>query len=46
MGYPFDQFPMEVLQGQQNISVKISRVVDLELITRFNSGKSFQEAFN
>jgi len=46
MGYLFDQFPQEVLQGAQNISVKISPVVDLELITCFNPGKNFSDAFN
>jgi hypothetical protein len=45
MGYQFDQFPEQVLQGLQNISVKISPVVDLELITCFNPGKSFDQAF-
>lgn len=45
MGYQFDHFPDEVLKGMQNISVKISPVVDLELITRFNPGKSFDQAF-
>ena len=34
------------MQGLQNISVKISPVVDLELITRFNPGKSFEQAYN
>jgi len=46
LGYQFEQFPDEVLQGLQNISVKISPVVDLELITRFNPGKSFEQAYN
>jgi predicted nucleotidyltransferase len=46
LGYQFEKFPDEVLQGLQNISVKISPVVDLELITRFNPGKSFEQAFN
>ncbi len=46
MGYEFDRFPDEVLQGLQNISVKISPVVDLELITCFNPGKSFEQAYS
>lgn len=46
LGYQFEKFPDEVLQGLQNISVKISPVVDLELITRFNPGKSFEQAYN
>lgn len=45
LGYQFEKFPDEVLQGSQNISVKISPVVDLELITRFNPGKSFEQAY-
>ena len=32
--------------GQQNISLKIGPVFDLELITRFNPGKTFSEALN
>lgn len=44
MGYQFDQFPEQVLRGLQNISVKISPVVDLELITSFNPGKTFEQA--
>jgi hypothetical protein len=44
LGYHFDQFPEQVLKGFQNISVKISPVVDLELITCFNPGKSFKQA--
>lgn len=46
MGYNFDHFPDQVLNGHQNISVKISPVVDLELITCFNPGKSFDQAYN
>ena len=46
LGYQFEKFPDQVLQGLQNISVKISPVVDLELITRFNPGKSFEQAYN
>ena len=46
MGYDFDQFPDKVIRGLQNISVKISPVLDLELITCFNPGKSFDQAYN
>jgi hypothetical protein len=45
MGYNFDYFPDQVLNGLQNISVKISPFVDLELITCFNPGKSFDQAY-
>ncbi len=45
MGYNFDHFPDQVINGLQNISVKISPVVDLELITRFNPGKKFDQAY-
>ena len=31
--------------GKQNVSIKISPVLDLELITSFNPGKSFEEAY-
>ncbi len=46
MGYAFDEFPQEVKQAEQNISIKISPVQEIELITRFNPGKTFDEAFN
>jgi hypothetical protein len=45
MGYAFEDFPEEVKQAEQNISIKISPVQEIELITRFNPGKSFDEAF-
>lgn len=45
MGYAFDDFPEEVKQAEQNISIKISPVQEIELITRFNPGKSFDDAF-
>ncbi|MGC9354716.1 MAG: hypothetical protein ACP5D9_12810, partial [Mariniphaga sp.] len=34
-----------VYKGEQNISIKISPVFELELITQFNPGKTFNEAF-
>ncbi len=46
LGYAFDDFPQEVKQAEQNISIKISPVQEIELITRFNPGKSFDEAFS
>lgn len=45
MGYSFDDFPEEVKQAEQNIPIKISPIQEIELITRFNSGKTFDEAF-
>ena len=45
MGYNVNSLPEEVKKGQQNISIKISPVFDLELITNFNPGKTFNEAF-
>lgn len=45
MGYAFDAFPEDVKRAEQNISIKISPIQEIELITRFNSGKTFDEAF-
>lgn len=45
MGYAFEDFPEEVKQAEQNISIKISPIQEIELITRFNPGKTFDEAF-
>ena len=46
IGYLFDQFPDEVVAGNQNISLKFSPDLEVELITRFNPGKTFDEAFD
>jgi hypothetical protein len=46
MDYQIPEFPQDVKEGKQNISVKISPVLELELITNFNPGKSFEEAYN
>ncbi len=47
MGFDLDSFPEEVKQQEQNISVKFSPVdLNLELITRFEIGKSFDDAYN
>lgn len=46
LGYQIESFPSQVLKGEQNISLKISPVFDLELITKFNPGKSFDQAYN
>lgn len=46
MNFQISEFPEEVKSGKQNVSIKISPVLELELITSFNSGKSFEEAYN
>ncbi|WP_229731854.1 DUF6036 family nucleotidyltransferase [Psychroflexus planctonicus] len=46
MGYEVDQFPKEVMNQNQNISIKFSPYdLDLELITRFSINKTFEEAY-
>lgn len=46
MGYGIKEFPKEVSQQLQNISVKFSPVeMELELITKFSINKSFKEAY-
>ncbi len=47
MGFELDSFPEDVKQKNKNISVKFSPDdLDLELITRFEIGKSFEEAYD
>ncbi|MBD3628429.1 nucleotidyltransferase [Cyclobacterium sp.] len=47
MGYEIDSFPDKVKRKEQNISVKFSPAdLNLELITNFQIGKSFDEAFS
>ena len=47
MGYDINDFPTEVKSGQQNISLKFSpAVLDVELITKFAIGKTFDEAYH
>ena len=46
IGYEFEKFPPDVLKGNQNISLKFSPDLELELITRFNPGKTFEQAYN
>lgn len=46
MNFHISDFPKEVKSGKQNVSIKISPVLELELITSFNPGKSFEEAYN
>ena len=45
LGYDLKELPKKVKSGRQNISIKISPVFELELITNFNPGKTFAEAF-
>lgn len=47
MGYDIDDFPKEVKEQKQNISIKFSPYdLDLELITNFSVNKSFEEAYS
>ena len=45
LGYDLERLPEKVREAQQNISIKISPDLELELITRFNPGCSFEEAW-
>ena len=45
LGYSIDELPDQVKEGNQNVSIKISPAIEIELITNFNPGKSFDEAF-
>jgi hypothetical protein len=46
MGYEIDSFPDAVHRQETNISVKFSPIdINLELITRFEIGKSFDQAY-
>jgi len=44
IGYHLDKLPEQVLCGEQNISLKFNPDLEIELITRFNPGKTFDEA--
>ena len=46
IGYHVDQLPDAVRRSEQNISIKISPDMEIELITRFNPGCSFEEAWS
>lgn len=47
MGYQIDEFPNSVKEQNQNISIKFSpEDIDIELITRFDVNKSFDEAYH
>lgn len=46
MGYEFDDFPKEVKNQEQNISLKFSpEALQVELITRFDVNKPFVKAY-
>jgi hypothetical protein len=45
MGYEIEKFPPEIYKAIQNVSIKISPAIEIELITNFNPGKSFALAF-
>lgn len=45
LGYELERLPDKVLRQEQNISIKISPDMDIEIITRFDTGKSFDEAW-
>ena len=46
MDYQIDKFPDKVMEKVQNISLKFSpHDLDLELITRFSVGKTFDDAY-
>ena len=46
IGYKLEDFQKKIKKGKQNISLKISPLFEMELITNFNPGKTFTEAFN
>lgn len=45
LGYGVEELPAKVLDAEQNISIKISPEQEIELITRFNPGCAFDEAW-
>lgn len=45
LGYGVEELPVKVLDAEQNITIKISPEQEIELITRFNPGCSFGEAW-
>jgi len=46
IGYEVEELPNAVLQGEQNISVKISPEQEIEVITRFEPGGTFEELWS
>lgn len=45
LGYEINEFNDAIKKGEQNISIKISPVAEIELITNFNPNKTFEEAY-
>jgi len=45
LGFEIDSIPPEVISGRQNLSIKASPDLTLELITRFDPNKTFDEAY-
>ncbi len=45
LGYDIENLPPSFKKGNQNISIKISPEQEIELISRFNPNKSFEECF-
>jgi hypothetical protein len=45
LGYGVEELPGKVLDAEQNITIKISPEQEIELITRFNPGCAFDEAW-
>ncbi len=45
LGYDLEDLPPAVRQGEQNVSIKISPGQEIELITCFNPGCTFEEAW-
>jgi len=45
IGYSIESFPDKIHNQEQNISVKFSPVIDIELITKFSSFLAFDEAY-
>lgn len=46
LGFEVEQLPGKVLDQQQNVSIKISPDMEIELITRFDPGCTFEEAWS
>mgnify|MGYP006289827183 CR=1 FL=1 len=45
LGFSISDLPEKVKLGDQNISIRISPDLEIELITRFNPGKTFDDAY-
>jgi hypothetical protein len=45
IGFNLEDFPKEVKNKEQNVAIKISPIVEIELITRFSLDKTFEEAY-